>query len=144
MEQAVAAARALLGMTRVSRAEAACAVWPSSIAARPVVLARAGDRAAGAARDRRGPAARPLSRSGRVLQVRSRFPAIELLWHHADRVVVRMASTGRPAGHSAALLDRPPASARWTPRSTVLDTGLLTLRDATLYKRGNSSPAAPR
>ena len=34
-----------------------------------------------------------LSRSGRVLEVKvEAFPAIELLWHQADRVVVRMAS----------------------------------------------------
>jgi hypothetical protein len=34
-----------------------------------------------------------LGRSGRVLEVQvSAFPALKLLWHHADSVVVRMAS----------------------------------------------------
>jgi LmeA-like phospholipid-binding len=79
-----------------------------------------------------------LGASGKVLSVEvDAFPAIELLWHHADRVVVRMAqyrSRPGPLGNTlvgAADVGSIDASA------TELDAGLLTLRNATLRKRGN-------
>jgi hypothetical protein len=79
-----------------------------------------------------------LEKSGTVLSVHVHaFPAIELLWHQADSVVVRMGryrSSPAPLGSTVAQsadvgsLD---ASAQ------ELDTGLLTLRNATLRKRGD-------
>lgn len=79
-----------------------------------------------------------LARSGTVLQIEVHaFPAIELLWHQADRVVIRMdqyrsssTNLGSTLGQSADVgtLD---ASAR------EVTAGLLTLRDATLRKHGN-------
>jgi hypothetical protein len=79
-----------------------------------------------------------LSRSGRVLEVQVHaFPAIQLLWHHADSVVVRMATyratrTGLPgtlaqAGDAGTLH----ASAR------LFQDGLLTIHGASLIKHGN-------
>src|SRR5450755_588013 len=49
-----------------------------------------------------------LARSGQVLSVHvSAFPAIELLWHHADSVVVRMGSySSASATHLGSTLQR--------------------------------------
>jgi hypothetical protein len=80
-----------------------------------------------------------LSRHGRVLEVQVHaFPAIELLWHQADRVVVRMADDTSTA----------PNLQRDVAQVTDVDTldasaaqftsGLLKLGDATLLKRGSS------
>jgi len=79
-----------------------------------------------------------LSRNGRVLYVHvSAFPAIELLWHQADTVDVRMATfTSRP-GHLASLLGQAGDVGSLNASVSRLDTGLLTLRDATLSKRGD-------
>ncbi len=78
-----------------------------------------------------------LSRSGRVLEVQVHaFPAIELLWHRADRVVVRMADYRKsPAGLQqdvAQVADVGTLDAS----AGVLRSGLLTLHDATLHKSG--------
>ncbi|MBV8712074.1 MAG: hypothetical protein JOY56_09850 [Solirubrobacterales bacterium] len=80
-----------------------------------------------------------LSRSGTVLGVRvGAFPAIQLLWHHADSVVVRMGRYRAGAadlGHSLAEA----SNVGWLDASAQeLDSGALTLRDATLRKRGDS------
>ncbi|MBV9535447.1 MAG: hypothetical protein JO321_08570, partial [Solirubrobacterales bacterium] len=41
-----------------------------------------------------------LARSGQVLEVKvEAFPAIELLWHQADRVVVRLGRYRATPGH---------------------------------------------
>jgi hypothetical protein len=79
-----------------------------------------------------------LARSGTVLSVQvSAFPAIELLWRHADKVVVRLGryqSAASDLGNrlgGAAGVDTIDASAQ------ELDTGALTLRNATLHKRGS-------
>ena len=79
-----------------------------------------------------------LGRSGTVLEVRvSAFPAVELLWGNADSVVIRMgryrAGASQIGGRlgDAAGVDTVDASAQ------VLDSGALTLRDATLRKRGD-------
>ena len=79
-----------------------------------------------------------LGRHGRVLDVEvSAFPAIELLWHQADHVVIRMTSyrsTG--ADLSRSLGQVRDADAIDASASTVT-AGLLTLHDATLTKRGD-------
>ncbi len=78
-----------------------------------------------------------LAQSGTVLEVEvSSFPAIKLLWHRADRVVVRM---GR---YRAAVSDLGDTLAGAVDAHSLdasageLDLGPLTLRDATLRKRG--------
>jgi hypothetical protein len=79
-----------------------------------------------------------LSKSGRVLEVKvSAFPAIELLWHQADKVVVRMANYRSGSGHLASLLDQSSDVGRLDASAAQLSTGLLTVRNATLHKRGN-------
>ena len=52
------------------------------------------------------------------------FPAIELLWHQADKVVVRMGATAprRPPA-SARRSARPPTPTRSTPRPPRLTPG---------------------
>src|SRR5580658_6090295 len=80
-----------------------------------------------------------LSRSGRVLSVSvSAFPAIELLWHRAGTVDVRMASyrASGTAGLGRAL-DQTAQAGTINAKIDVLDTGLVTLRDVTLRKRGD-------
>src|SRR5437763_15402604 len=48
-----------------------------------------------------------LSKSGQVLDVQvSAFPAIELLWHQADRVVVRLKNYHSNPGPLSTLLDQ--------------------------------------
>jgi len=84
-----------------------------------------------------------LARSGTVREVEVHaFPAIELLWHHADHVVVRM---GRyhsdPAALSRTLTGIADAGSL-DASAAELDTDLLTLRDATLTKRGSEVRAS--
>jgi hypothetical protein len=79
-----------------------------------------------------------LSKNGRVLSVQvSAFPAIELLWHDADKVTVRMASYRSGTGHISSLLDEAGSVGTLNASVGVLTDGLLTLHDATLTKRGN-------
>jgi hypothetical protein len=79
-----------------------------------------------------------LSKSGRVLEVKvSAFPAIELLWHHADKVVVRMATYKSNPGHLSSLLDQTREAGTIDASVNQLNTGFLTLENATLRKRGN-------
>jgi hypothetical protein len=80
-----------------------------------------------------------LARSGRVLEVKiSAFPAIELLWHRADSVVVRMASYR--AASPATLprtLDQAGKVGSLRASAQVFRDGLLTLHDASLVKQDN-------
>jgi hypothetical protein len=79
-----------------------------------------------------------LSRSGRVLEVKvEAFPAIELLWHQADRVVVRMARYRSTPGHLGSALAQTADTGSLYASARRLQTGLLTLSNATLTKRGN-------
>jgi hypothetical protein len=79
-----------------------------------------------------------LARSGNVLQVQVHaFPAIELLWHHADRVVVRMGRYSSSPGPLGATVDQSADVGSLDASAQELDTGLLTLRNARLRKRGN-------
>jgi len=80
-----------------------------------------------------------LGRSGRVISVSvSAFPAIELLWHRAGTVDVRLASyrSGTPMGLGHVLDETADAG---SVNATIdrLDTGLITLRNVTLRKRGD-------
>jgi hypothetical protein len=86
-----------------------------------------------------------LSKDGRVISARlSAFPWVKLLWHHADKVSVRM------AGYSAAPSD---ITTRLTEAEGVgtldisigvIHTGLLTLHDVSFNKRGNAMTGAAR
>jgi hypothetical protein len=79
-----------------------------------------------------------LAHSGQVLAVQvSAFPAIELLWHHADSVVVRLGRYRSPPPQLAGTVSQAADVGSLTASVAELDTGLLTLRDATLRKRGS-------
>jgi hypothetical protein len=79
-----------------------------------------------------------LARSGRVISVSvEAFPAIELLWHQADRVDVHLASYHGTTGGIGHLLDQTADVGTIHATVDVLNTGLVTLRDATLRKRGD-------
>jgi hypothetical protein len=79
-----------------------------------------------------------LERSGQVLEVHvSAFPAIELLWHQADSVTIRLGQYRSNPGHLSSLLDQAGNVGSLNASATQLDTGLLTLHDALLVKRGD-------
>jgi hypothetical protein len=79
-----------------------------------------------------------LARSGRVIKVEvDAFPAIELLWHQADRVVVRMATYTSTAHALSATVAQVADVGSLDASATEFRSGLLTLRDATLRKRGS-------
>ena len=78
-----------------------------------------------------------LAQRGRVLSVQvDAFPAIELLWHRADRVVIRMAGYTSSAGALEGDLAQVGDTGSLDASARVLHVGLLTLRGATLRKRG--------
>lgn len=79
-----------------------------------------------------------LARSGTVLSVEvSAFPAIQLLWHHADKVVVRMARYQSTASGVGNRLDGATGVSTIDVSAQEFVTGALTLRNATLRKRGS-------
>jgi hypothetical protein len=79
-----------------------------------------------------------LSHSGTVLKVQVQaFPAVKLLWHRADKVVIRMADYRSSTGHLGGLLEQAGDVGSLDASAQVLHSGLLTLRNATLTKRGN-------
>lgn len=79
-----------------------------------------------------------LKHSGTVLQVKvEAFPAIELLWHQADRVVVRMGTYRSSAANLSRTLDQVRDVGTVDASANRLVAGLLTLRAASLHKRGN-------
>jgi hypothetical protein len=83
-----------------------------------------------------------LAHSGKVISVQvNAFPAIELLWHRADRVTVRMASYRSSPGSLSSTVGQVADVGSLVATATALDTGLLTLRDATLRKRGSTVTA---
>src|SRR5512142_2617249 len=76
-----------------------------------------------------------LARSGTVLRVEvDAFPAIELLWHRADKVVVRLAQYRSSPGPLGDLVAQAGDVGSIDASARELDTGLLTLRDASLTK----------
>jgi len=79
-----------------------------------------------------------LAHYGHVISVRvSAFPAIELLWRSADRVVVRMASYRSGTGHLDSLLEQSSGVTRLDASVGTFRAGLLTLHDVSLRKRGD-------
>jgi hypothetical protein len=79
-----------------------------------------------------------LGRSGQVLSVQVHaFPAIELLWHHADRVVIRLGRYRAPTGRLGRSLSQSGDVGSLDATATEVDAGLLALHDARLVKRGN-------
>jgi hypothetical protein len=79
-----------------------------------------------------------LSRRGTVLSVQvNAFPAITLLWHHADKVVIRMASYQSGSGSLGGQLDEASAVGTLDASTQVFRSGLLTLRNASLHKHGD-------
>ena len=79
-----------------------------------------------------------LARSGRVISVHvEAFPAIELLWHQAGQVDVHLASYRAGTSTLGHSLAQTAEAGTVNARVDVLSTGLVTLRDATLHKRGD-------
>ena len=79
-----------------------------------------------------------LSRSGTVEQVEiSAFPAIELLWDDADRVVVRMRNYHSGTAQLGSLLSEAGGVGSLDASAGTLTAGLLTVHDAVLRKRGD-------
>jgi hypothetical protein len=79
-----------------------------------------------------------LARSGQVLSVEVHaFPAIELLWHHADRVVIRLGRYRTPVGKLGSSLRQSGDVGSLDATASEVDTGLLALHDAHLEKRGS-------
>ena len=79
-----------------------------------------------------------LAKSGRVLEVKiSAFPAVELLWNQADRVVVRMDTYTSHPGHLSSLLGEAAGVSSVDASANRLQAGLLVLHSASLRKRGD-------
>ena len=79
-----------------------------------------------------------IARSGEDVHVSvSAFPAIELLWHHADKVVIHVSRYRSTPGNLGSLLSQAGDVGTLDATAGELDTGLLTLRNATLTKRGD-------
>jgi hypothetical protein len=84
-----------------------------------------------------------LSHSGRVLSVRvSAFPAIKLLWHHADTVVVRMATYRAAPAKLPGTLDQVADVGTLRASAQVFQDGRLVVHDARLVKQGNRLTAS--
>jgi hypothetical protein len=80
-----------------------------------------------------------LGRSGRVISVSvEAFPAIELLWHQAGKVDVHLASYHTNAGGLGQSLDQTGQVGTVDATIDELNTGLVTLRNVTLRKRGDA------
>jgi hypothetical protein len=79
-----------------------------------------------------------LSQSGTVLEVKvSAFPAIKLLWHHADSVVVKMGRYQSGSGALGGRLGETAGVGKLDASVQEFHSGALTLHNATLVKRGN-------
>jgi hypothetical protein len=86
-----------------------------------------------------------LQGSGQVLSVEvSAFPAIELLWHHADTVTVRLGRYRSSPGRLSNLLDQAGGVGTLTASASELQTGLLTVHDAVLHKHGDQLTGTAR
>jgi hypothetical protein len=70
------------------------------------------------------------------------FPAIKLLWHHADRVDVALASYRSGSGEVGSQLGDAGSVGTLNLSAATVDIGLLRLRNASLTKRGSSLRAA--
>jgi hypothetical protein len=72
------------------------------------------------------------------------FPAVQLLWGHADRVEVRMGAFRGKGGTVADLLDDVGGVTHVDARAQLVRSGLTTLRDARLIKDGDRIRAQGR
>jgi LmeA-like phospholipid-binding len=80
-----------------------------------------------------------LAHSGTVLEVKvDAFPAIKLLWHQADHVVVRMADYRSSTADLGDSLAQTSDAGTVDASAATVHAGLLTLRNATLRKRGDT------
>lgn len=89
-----------------------------------------------------------MARNGQVLSANMRaFPAIELLWHHADRVTIRLGQYRTPAGMPGGSLHQAVDVGSLRATARELDVGLLKLHGAMLVKQGDrligSATASP-
>jgi LmeA-like phospholipid-binding len=79
-----------------------------------------------------------LNKSGNVLDVKvSAFPAIKLLWHHADSVTIRMGSYRSSVSALTGNLAEVGDVGTLDASAALVRAGLLTLRNATLQKHGD-------
>ncbi|HJS95367.1 MAG TPA: hypothetical protein VJ741_13970 [Solirubrobacteraceae bacterium] len=79
-----------------------------------------------------------LSKSGTVLSVKvSAFPAVELLWGHADSVVIRMGRYEAGASQIGGKLGGAADVGSLDVSAQEVQSGLLTVRDARLRKQGD-------
>jgi hypothetical protein len=79
-----------------------------------------------------------LARSGKVISVDvEAFPAIELLWHQAGRVDVHLATYHVTTTRLGRSLAQTSEAGTVNAKIDELGTGLVTLRDVTLHKRGD-------
>ncbi len=86
-----------------------------------------------------------LARNGTVLEVKvDAFPAIKLLWHQADSVVIRMGDYHSSASDLGSSLAQAGDAGSLDASATTVRAGLLTLRDATLRKRGETLTGTAR
>jgi DUF2993 family protein len=86
-----------------------------------------------------------LARSGTVERVEvDAFPAIELLWHHADKVVIRMSDYRSDPSTLGTTLGQAADAGSIDASATTLDTGLLRLHDAVMHKRGDELTGSAR
>ena len=84
-----------------------------------------------------------LARYGTVRQVHvESAPAVKLLWHRADSVVVRMSSYRSSSATLNSNVGRVGDVGRLDASATELHAGLLTVHHATLRKRGNAITAS--
>jgi hypothetical protein len=82
---------------------------------------------------------------GEVLSVKvSAFPAIQLLWHHADTVTIRLGAYRTPPSDVPGLLLEARDVGTLKVSIRTLRSGQLTLRDATLTKRGSELVGSAR
>jgi hypothetical protein len=83
-----------------------------------------------------------LARTGQVLDVRvSAFPAIELLWHHADTVVIRLGRYRTPPSQLGHRLGQSDDVGTLDASAQEVDAGLVTFHDARLRKQGDQLTA---
>jgi len=86
-----------------------------------------------------------LESDGEVLSVKvSAFPAIQLLWHHADTVSIKLGSYRTPPSDLPGQLQEARDVGTLKVSIATLRSGLLTLRDVTLTKRGSELVGSAR
>lgn len=86
-----------------------------------------------------------LAKHGRVLHVEVHaFPAVQLLWHHADRVVIRMGSYNSSSTNLGTSLGQANDVGELDASAQTVTAGLLTIRDAALRGRDGRLSATAR